>query len=197
MNKRATITAAALIGTAGIGIGAAQMAMADPSTSPSTSASASSSSSSSSSTSSSDANKPGRGHGRGMGLPGVSSADLAEKLGLSESTVKSAIETVAEANRDSATKPDEDATQAEREAAREAREKTLITALAKELGVDEAKVTAAVDALQAEQKAEHLDALTTKLDAAVKAGTLTQAEADAVVKAYKVGVISGGGGPRG
>lgn len=132
-----------------------------------------------------------------MGLPGVSAADLAEKLGLSESTVQSALETVAEANRDSATKPAEDATDAEREAAREAREKTLITALAKELGVDEAKVTSAVEALQAEQKTERLEALTTKLDAAVEAGTLTQAEADAVVKAYNAGIISGGGGPRG
>lgn len=84
----------------------------------------------------------------------------------------------------------------------EARRKELAGKLAKELGVDESKVQAALDKIlteeQAEWKTERLAALKTRLDQAVKDGKLTQAEADAIYKAAENGVVPGGGfGPGG
>ena len=96
------------------------------------------------------------------------------------------------------------------------RQQELAAALAKELGVEESKVSAALDKVREEQKknapaqgekpaqADRLAALKERLATAVSAGKLTQAEADAVVKAYEAGVLGGfghggkpGGGPRG
>jgi hypothetical protein len=65
--------------------------------------------------------------------------------------------------------------------------------LASALGIDEAKVTAALDELRTAEPAEHAAALKTRLDKAVTDGKLTQAEADAVTKAVANGVIGGGG----
>jgi hypothetical protein len=85
------------------------------------------------------------------------------------------------------------------------RQQQFASSLAKELGVDEAKVTAALEKLRSEKagdkagdkapdRGERQD-LKTRLDAAVKEGKLTQAEADAVLKAVESGVLwSGGGG---
>jgi hypothetical protein len=77
----------------------------------------------------------------------------------------------------------------------------LATALAKELGIDKAKVAAALEKVQAERdaaaKAERLADLKTRLDAAVTAGTLTRAEADAILKAAQNGVLPAGGHGRG
>jgi hypothetical protein len=91
--------------------------------------------------------------------------------------------------------------QADREAAREARENELAEKLAKELGVDQAKVKAALDKIQAEDQAaaktERLAALKQRLDQAVKDGKLTQAEADAIYKAAENGTLPAGGGPGG
>jgi hypothetical protein len=68
-------------------------------------------------------------------------------------------------------------------------------ALAKELGIDKAKVLAAldkVDAAQAEQaKADRIAALKTRLDAAVADGKLTREQADAILKAAEAGVLNG------
>lgn len=91
--------------------------------------------------------------------------------------------------------------QADREAAREARQNELAEKLAKELGVDQAKVKAALDKIQAENQAaaktERLAALKQRLDQAVKDGKLTQAEADAIYKAAENGTLPAGGGPGG
>ena len=73
-----------------------------------------------------------------------------------------------------------------------ARDAELAKALASKLGVDEAKVTAALDEIRAAREAERTKALGDRLAAAVKAGTLTQAEADAVTKAAEKGVIDVG-----
>jgi hypothetical protein len=91
------------------------------------------------------------------------------------------------------------------QADREARQNELAEKLAKELGVDQEKVKAALEKIrteeQAEAKTERLSALKERLDQAVKDGTLTQAEADAIYKAAENGVIAGGpgglGGPGG
>ena len=60
------------------------------------------------------------------------------------------------------------------------------------LGVEESKVTAALEEIRAAAQAERAAALKTRLDTAVSDGTLTQTEADAVTKAVEKGVIGGG-----
>ncbi len=92
------------------------------------------------------------------------------------------------------------------------RQQQLASALAKELGVDEAKVADALEKVREEQKQNAPDrgqkptqtdrtaALKERLAKAVSEGKLTQAEADAVVKAYEAGVLGGfghGGGKPG
>jgi hypothetical protein len=71
----------------------------------------------------------------------------------------------------------------------------LAEALAKELGIDQAKVAAALDKvdeqMRAEAKAERQAALKERLAAAVSEGKLTQAEADAILKASEAGVLGG------
>jgi hypothetical protein len=111
---------------------------------------------------------------------------LASKLGVSQEQVATALAEIWEENRpfterDPSQRPDP----AERDAA-------LAKALASKLGVDEAQVKAAIDEIRAERQAERAAALKERLDAAVQAGTLTQAEADAVQKAVEKGVIHGG-----
>ena len=69
--------------------------------------------------------------------------------------------------------------------------KALAASLAKSLGIEEAKVTAALEELRTAEQAKHAAALKPRLDQAVKDGTLTQAEADAVTKAAEKGVIGG------
>jgi hypothetical protein len=90
--------------------------------------------------------------------------------------------------------------QPEKGAAREEKQQELAKALAAELGIDESKVSAALEKVQTAQREkaqqERSAALKTRLDEAVKAGKLTQAEADAILKASEAGVL-GGGGPGG
>ena len=83
----------------------------------------------------------------------------------------------------------------------------LATALAQELGIDKDKVAAALAKIEANRPkppadanppsdADRTAALKSRLDAAVKAGTITQAEEDAILKAAAAGVLGGGpGGP--
>jgi hypothetical protein len=85
----------------------------------------------------------------------------------------------------------------DRDAVRAQRQDELAAALAAELGIDKAKVAAALEKVQTarqnEAKAERTAELKTRLDAAVKAGTLTQAQADAILKAAEAGVLPQGG----
>ena len=68
----------------------------------------------------------------------------------------------------------------------------MARALAEKLGLAEDKVATALTELRDAHQAERAAALKDRLDAAVKDGTLTQAEADAVTKAVEKGVIGGG-----
>ena len=86
----------------------------------------------------------------------------------------------------------------DRAAKRSEKQEELAAALATELGVDKAKVAAALEkvrtAQRAEAKADRAADLKTRLDAAVKAGTLTREQADAIQKASEAGVLPQGGG---
>ena len=92
-------------------------------------------------------------------------------------------------------------TREDREARRAQRQDELAQALATELGIEKERVAAALEkvhaARKAEVKAERIAALKTRLDAAVAAGTLTQEQADAILKAAEAGVLPGGLGGRG
>ena len=134
----------------------------------------------------------GGGHGPGQRDGGQLAAQLGTKLGLDRSKVATALEQVRDANRPK-TRPSPGTAPAPRDPA--ADDAALAKALAPKLGVDEAKVKTALDEIRAAREADRAKALDERLAAAVKARTLTQAEADAVRKAAEKGVI-GFGGPR-
>lgn len=138
---------------------------------------------------------PGRmGFGVGLGMgPGADLATLATTLGVDETKLRHALTAVRDELRaarssgqgGSTTRPDPATLQDQ-----------LATKLASKLGLDVAKVKAAFAQLRTAHEAAEQKALDDRLAAAVKAGTLTQAEADAVEKAVKAGVIDGhGAGP--
>jgi uncharacterized protein YaiL (DUF2058 family) len=127
-------------------------------------------------------------HGHGGAESGARAKELAAKLGVDEAKVTDALKAFREANRP-ATPPTPG--QPGQKPDRAAMQKALAASLAKSLGIDEAKVTAALEELRTAEQAKHAAALKPRLDQAVKDGTLTQAEADAVTKAAEKGVIGG------
>ena len=137
---------------------------------------------------------PGGRHGGGMGPgmgKGVDLAALATKLGVDQTKLEDALKAVRQdlkakptPGQGTATKPDPATMQDE-----------LATKLASELGIDAAKVKAAFADLRAAHEADEQKAFDDRLAQAVKDGTLTQAEADAVKKAAKAGVIDMHDGP--
>jgi len=172
--RTAVITAIGAL-TLGAGLGISSLATGAPTPTPSTTQSAA------------PTDRPeGRG-GHGGGLRGTSASELATKLGVTEAKVTEALNAVRDeqkaTDRSATTRPDPTA-----------RDAALAKSLAGKLGLDEAKVATALADLRAAHEADHKAAFQTKLDEAVKAGTLTQAEADAVVKAADKGVIGFGGG---
>lgn len=125
----------------------------------------------------------------GLGLTGAAGAltlALAGGPALAEDPAPSP-----SASSSAAATPDREAEQAERQ-------DEMASALAAELGIDKARVAAALEkvhaARQAERKADRLAGLETRLEAAVKDGSLTQEQADAILKAAEAGVLPGGGG---
>ena len=97
-----------------------------------------------------------------------------------------------------------DSKAADREARQAARLDELATALAKELNVDKEKVAAALAKIESAEAAhrptpggtarpDRSAELKARLATAVAAGKLTQAEADAILKAAAAGVLLGGG----
>ncbi len=196
----ARIAVAGGITAIGLTLGGVAMANAADDTTASSSSSSSSSSSTSSTSSTSGAVAPGdRGFGhRGGPGGGEIAQELATKLGLDEEKVADALDAV----RDDLPRPEKpaagEAPTPPTEAERTAREAAFAKALAKELGVSTAKVTTALEAIHTAHEAEHRDALSTRLDTAVKAGDLTAADKASVLKAFDAGVLGGGpGGPGG
>lgn len=186
--KKAIVAATTVALAAGIGLGITNLASAEtPSPTPSPSAS-------------SDANKPGRGGewghrmgGEGRGRHGDRGQDLsalATKLGVDETKLADAVKKVRNDLKPSSTDrgKDRDQSRADWEAARAEREAAFAKALASELGIDQAKVSKALEELRTERQAERTAADKAVLDQAVKDGKLTQAEADAVAKAADLGI---------
>ena len=174
----------------GVGVGIAGLASADPTSSPSSKPSASS-------TTGPGRGGPGHGHRGGPGrgaFDGDLAKQLAEKLGVDQAKVTDALKAIREANRPTARpSADPSASPSARPSRPDPakRDAQLAKQLAEKLGIDEAKVTKAFEEIRAERQADRAAVLKSRLDAAVKAGTLTQAEADAVTKAVEKGVISG------
>ena len=184
--SKAALVAAGTVAVLGTGFGIAATAQAEtPTPSPS-------------STSTAKPAQPGQaqpGQDRGKGgrhggqRDGNLAAELATKLGKTEAEVQTALNTYREANRP--TTPSGTASPSTTAPARPSQteqDAALAKALATSLKVDEAKVTQALKDIRAARVAEQKAELKTRLDAAVKANKLTQAEADAVLKAADAGV---------
>ncbi len=193
MNKKAATGVAVATGllAVGAGIGMANLAQAEPTPSP-----GAPSSSPSTGAKPADGRGPGGPGGmhRGGAMFGADAKQLAEKLGVTEAKVTEALRAIHDERK--ADRPDPSATPSANPTRPDPaeREAELAKALASKLGIDEALVKTALDEIRAARQADRAAALKTRLDAAVKDGTLTQAEADAVTKAIQKGVI--GGGPR-
>ncbi|MFF5792137.1 hypothetical protein ACFY5D_08830 [Paeniglutamicibacter sp. NPDC012692] len=170
-------SAAALALVAGLGLAGVASA-----------ADSSSSGGAASTTQSAPAERGGPDGHRGGGLEMASG--LAEKLGVDESKLSDALDTFRKANKP-AERPADGAKQDGTKPDRTAMDAALVKSLADSLGIEESKVTSALEELRADAKSERATELKSKLDAAVGDGTLTQAEADAVTKAIEKGVIGG------
>ncbi|GAA2742596.1 hypothetical protein GCM10009868_13160 [Terrabacter aerolatus] len=200
LNRKTAGAAVVAAAAAVIGIGVSQVARADDAstTTPTPTATSTQAGPGGGSTAPGPGNGkgwgPGGRHGgMGMGLGrGADLSALATKLGVDQTKLEDALKAVRDELKASrtpgqapATKPDPAARQDE-----------LATKLASKLGIDAAKVKAAFADLRAARDADEQKAFDDRLAQAVKAGTLTQAEADAVKKAAKAGVIDMHGGPR-
>jgi len=142
------------------------------------------------------ATNPNAGLRNGGGYGAVANTEyLAGKLGVSQDAVTAAMLKYHAAN---PTQPrGRDLTDAQ-QAAQHA---GLAAFLAKELNVPEAAVLDALDNQADVRQADRTADLKANLDQAVTAGRLTQAQADAILKAHEAGVRMGGmggfgGGPR-
>lgn len=191
LRKAGTVAAISVAG-AGIAVGGIGLASADENTS---------GQDSTAQTSSPTGEGHGHGHGPGdrgdrgdrggRGGPGELAPGLAEALGLQESDVTAALESVrgqleseAPAEGEARTRPTE--------AEREARQAELASALASELGVLEQQVTDALDSLVVDRMAAGRTLLADRLDTAVADGDLTEADSESVLKAFDAGVLGGG-----
>lgn len=65
----------------------------------------------------------------------------------------------------------------------------MASALADELGVSEQKVTDALDSMDADHMADARSVMADRLDTAVADGSLTEADKQAVLEAFDVGVL--------
>jgi chorismate mutase len=183
MARTSRTAIAAVTGTValGVGLGIAGLASAAPTTSPSPTADASASSSPAAPSTAPDGRRDHRGGPGRFGDRDGLAQELATKLGVDVAKVRTALQEYRDANRP--TTPPDPATKPERD------EAALAKALASKLGVDEAKVTSALADIRSARDAERAKAVTDRLAEAVKAGTLTQAEADAVKKAADAGIV--------
>jgi len=186
MEKSTAVRTAIAAGVAGFGLSVGAVAMAT---------SADDTGGTSAATTSA-ADDGGRGFGdRGPGGPrgGERAAELAEALGVSEAKLEDALEAVHDELRPDAPAEGEQPTPPTEEERAE-REAAFAKALAEELDLSEAEVTAALEELHAAHAAEERAALAERLDTAVEDGDLTAADKASVLKAFDAGVLGGPGG---
>ncbi len=141
------------------------------------------------------ATNPNAGLRNGSGYGAVANAEyLAGKLGVSQDAVTAAL------LKYHATNPMQTRGRDLTDAQQAAQHASLAAALAKELNVPEATVLEALNSQSDARQADRTADLKASLDQAVKDGRLTQAQADAILKAHEAGVRMGGmgmgGGPR-
>ncbi len=118
---------------------------------------------------------------------------LAEELGVSSDAVATALRQYHLDN--PMTEPGRTLTDAEMDARHEAEAAYLATALK----VDAAKVEAALESFQSDRQAAMTAQMTERLNAMVAAGTMTRAQADAILAAHDAGepmMLGGRGGGR-
>jgi hypothetical protein len=139
---------------------------------------------------------PNAGLRNGAGYGAVANSEyLAGKLGVSQDAVTAAMQKYHTTN------PTQSRGRDLTEAQQAAQHADLATFLAKELNVPEATVLDALNTQAETRQADRTSDLKASLDQAVKDGRLTQAQADAMLKAHEAGVQMGGmggfgGGPR-
>jgi hypothetical protein len=147
---------------------------------------------------------PGRGMGFGHGgrfglAKGADLSELASKLGVDESKLRDALKAVRDdlrAARKAPGTPSGTPSGTPGKADLSALQDQFAQLLAKELGLDVNTVKTALAEVRAAVAADRQKAFDDRLDQAVKDGKLSQAEADAVKKAAKEGIIGMGRGPR-
>lgn len=127
-----------------------------------------------------------RGHGMGDRSDQMAS-ELATALGKDTAEVEQALRDVRDELR---TEGENDGTRPDRET----RQAEMAAALAEKLDVSQEEVAAALDSVHAERDQERRAELSDRLDAAVEDGTLTRADADAILKGADAGVLGGRGG---
>ena len=210
--KKLVIGGAAVLTTAGIGLGLTQLANADPSSpkpTESSSVSVASEQASNQQGGPTDGQHGGPGGGM-MGLRGVDTAALAQKLGVEESKLREALQSIHRSQESGGMPSQGQSSGNGSEQAAEGgqgqppvappggpgsgdRDTEIAKALAQALGLDESTVTTALQEVRTEANKK-------VLNQAVSEGKLTQAEADAVAKAAAAGVVevrdAGGDGPR-
>lgn len=115
-------------------------------------------------------------HAMGRRLGAQFAKDLAAQLGLPQQKVTTAVQQVrAQLRTDH---KDGTATQGE-----------FVTQLATKLGLDQTKVRTAVQAVRSQEQADRQAQLKTRLDQAVKAGKISQSDADAYLRVVQSGAL--------
>ena len=209
--KKLVVGGAAVLATAGIGLGLTQLANADsnsPKPTESSSVSVATGQAGNRQGGPVDGQRGGPGGGM-MGLRGIDTAALAQKLGVEESKLNEALQSLQQSQGPGGApgqgQPSGNGTgqateggQGQLPAAPPGesgagdRETEIAKALAQALGLEESTVTTAIQEVRTEANKK-------VLDQAVSEGKLTQAEADAVAKAAASGIAEvrgAGGGPR-
>lgn len=209
--KKLVFGGAAVLATAGIGLGLTQLANADshsPKPTESSSVSVATGQAGNQQGNSMDGQRGGPGGGM-MGLRGIDTAALAQKLGVEESKLNEALQSIQQSQSPGGApgqgqpsgKGTGQATEGGQgqppaappgESGSGDRDSEIAKALAQALGLDESTVATAIQEVRAEANKK-------VLDQAVSEGKLTQAEADAVAKAAAAGIAEvrgAGSGPR-
>ncbi len=185
MNKSTIIRRGVVTGIAGAGLAVGGLGIASAADDGAQSDSSTPAASPSTDNGSPERGDRGRGPGGGHGLGGP---ELAEALGVSETELQSALDSVREQLEPSQIDRSTPPTDGEREERRD----QMIDALAEELDLSAAEVTTAIEELQQARADERRTALGDRLDEAVTEGDLSTEDRASVLKAFDAGVLGGG-----